>query len=65
MFGFVSAHIHRMWLAGFGDRALAPRQHIDQPENDSRRPIATQIADGVQQGHVSAANSWITDFGEK
>ena len=53
------------FAGGAIERARGVCQSVDEPQTNSGRPIATQIADCVQQGHVRATNARITHFGEE
>lgn len=42
-----------------------PREVGHKAQGDPGRPVAAQVAEGVEEGHVGAAHAGVADTGEK
>lgn len=49
-----------VWPGILGTLALSGGEAVDKPEGDSGGPVATEVGDRVEQGHVGAPYGRVT-----
>ena len=51
----------RIWI----EITVFPRHKIDSPQGQGGRPVAAQVGEGVQHGHVGPADGGVGDLGKE